>query len=394
MADTKSSTPSPDQLHVEILPGLSRVRREQWDALVPARYPFLRYAFLRALEDHGCLGERYGWLPRHIALRGPDGALAAAAPLYLKFNSYGEFVFDWSWAEAYRRAGRTYYPKLVSASPYTPATGPKLLVAENAPMGTQDRLVEEALSLARKLQVSSLHWLFTPETETARLEGLGMHRRTGCQFHWRNPGYRDFADFLASFTSAKRKKVVRERRRVAEQGIRLERLHGDEATEAQWATFHRLYESTFDKRGGWATLSRDFFLAMAEQMPGSVLLVAAYDGPRMVAAAFDLVGSDSLFGRHWGCFADYHSLHFEACYYQGLEYSIERGLLRFEPGAQGEHKISRGFLPTPTWSTHWIADPEFASAIGRYLNTESEGMAEYIEEMGEHSPYRRQPSAG
>jgi predicted N-acyltransferase len=303
-------------------------------------------------------------------------------------------VFDWSWADAYRRSGLDYYPKLVSASPYTPATGPKLLTAPDAPVQARSYLAQAGLELARRLGVSSLHWLFTPDEETDALEAMGFMRRTGCQFHWHNREYRDFGDLVGSFSSAKRKKVLRERRRVGEQGIELRRLHGDEASEAEWATFHRLYESTFDKRGGLPTLSREFFLALAEKTPESVLLVAAYDGPRLVAAAFDLVGSDSLYGRHWGCFADYHSLHFEACYYQGLDYCIDRGLSRFEPGAQGEHKVSRGFLPTPTWSAHWLADERFSDAVGRFLEHETEGMREYMRELSEHSPYRRKDPAG
>jgi predicted N-acyltransferase len=373
----------------EVIPELSAVAADEWNSLVSRRYPFLRHEFLTALETHGCLGERFGWLPQHLLLRDPAGRPQAAAPLYLKFNSYGEFVFDWAWADAYRRAGLAYYPKLVSASPYTPATGPKLLLAGAAPPDTQDRLVQAALALTRAHQASSLHWLFTTETETARLETLGFLRRTGCQFHWQNRGYRDFDDFLASFSSAKRKQVRRERRRVAEQGIRLERRHGDEASEADWATFHRLYESTFDKRGGIPTLSREFFLAIAASMPRQVLLVLAYDGPRIVAAAFNLVGSDCLYGRHWGCFADYHSLHFEACYYQGIDYCIEQGLQRFEPGAQGEHKISRGFLPTPTWSAHWLANRQYHDAVARFVRLESDSMADYLQEMHGHSPYRQ-----
>lgn len=373
---------------VEVADDLRRVSANEWDSLVAPSYPFLRYAFLRGLEEHGCLGERFGWLPQHLLLRDRSGVLIGATPMYLKFNSYGEFVFDWSWADAYQRAGLRYYPKLVSASPYTPATAPKLLLAGRARSNARDALIQASLELARRLRVSSAHWLFTPSAETEQLEASGMLRRTGVQFHWHNAGYVDFQDFLSRFSSAKRKKVVRERRRVSEQGIKLERLTGRTASEEDWATFHKLYESTFDKRGGIPTLSQAFFFALAERMPDNVLLVAAYDGPRMVAAAFDLVGSDSLYGRHWGCFADYHSLHFEACYYQGLEFCIENHLKLFEPGAQGEHKISRGFMPTQTWSAHWLAEPKFAQAIARHLEHETAGMCEYLAEMQQRSPYR------
>ena len=380
---------SEDSARPAVLEDLATVGAGEWNALVGPRYPFLRHEFLRALEVHGCLGERFGWLPRHLALRDPEGRLIGAVPQYLKFNSYGEFVFDWAWADAYRRNGLAYYPKLLSASPYTPATGPKLLCAEDAPASVRQRLARGGLELARRLELSSAHWLFTPAEESESLRGLGPMVRTGCQFHWRNHGYRDFDQLLAAFTSPKRKNVRRERRRVFEQGIRFRLLHGDQATEGEWALFHRLYESTFDKRGGIPTLSLPFFLDIAEHMPESVLLVLAYDGGEPVAAAFCLVGCDTLYGRHWGCVRDYHSLHFEACYYQGLDYCIERGLQRFEPGAQGEHKISRGFLPTATYSAHWIAHPKFRAAIAHFLEMETEGMADYLAEMGGHSPYRQ-----
>jgi len=382
-------------LRSEVVSDLSTVTADEWNSLVPGNYPFLRFTFLRALERQHCLGERFGWIPQHVLMRNGAGVLQGAVPLYLKFNSYGEFVFDWSWADAFERAGGRYYPKLVSASPYTPATGPKLLTrvshhppAATAPAGIEEQLVQAVLAHAKQLGVSSLHWLFTPQNETAVLQKHGFMRRTGCQFHWENRDYASFDDFLGAFNSAKRKSVRRERRRITEQGIRLRRVNGHDATEAEWATFHRLYESTFDKRGGIPTLSKAFFLELAEHDPESVLLILAYDGAEIVAAAFDLVGVDSLFGRHWGCFADYHSLHFEACYYQGLDYCIEHGLQRFESGAQGEHKISRGFLPTPTWSAHWLDNREFSDAIERFLGAETQHMVDYIDEMGTHSPYR------
>lgn len=386
---TPKTQPDLAALQCRVVNDLSGVSANEWNSLVSDDYPFLRYEFLRALEHHDCVGERFGWIPQHLIARDSDGVLQGAAPLYLKFNSYGEFVFDWSWADAYERAGGRYYPKLVSASPYTPATGPKLLTTPNAPAGTKDQLAQAGLKLARQLGVSSLHWLFPPVDQLDHFEHNGMERRMGCQFHWQNQGYGSFDEFLATFTAAKRKSVRRERRRVAEQGIRLVRLGGQDASESDWATFHRLYESTFDKRGGTPTLSLGFFMELAEQAPESVLLVLAYDGPKIVAAAFDLVGSRSLYGRHWGCFAEYHSLHFEACYYQGQDFCIERRLERFEPGAQGEHKISRGFLPAATWSAHWIADEQFGNAITRFLRSEIEYMEAYIEDMRGRSPYRQ-----
>ncbi len=374
---------------VETIDSILSVERETWNRLSGARLPFLRHEFLAAMESNGCLGETYGWLPRHLLLRDADDRVQAASPCYLKFNSYGELVFDWSWADAYRRAGMDYYPKLVVASPYTPATGPRILTAE----GTEhDRLAaaltQGAVQVAQRMGVSSLHWLFVSEEESRLLAASGMLRRTGCQFHWENAGYRDFEQFLSTLTSRKRKQIKRERRRVSDAGIRFRLLRGGEADEGDWQVFHRLYRSTFDKLGGIPTLSLGFFREIARTMGEQVLLVMAHDGDRVVAAAFNLVGDDTLYGRHWGCFEDYHSLHFETCYYQGLDFCIREGLRRFEPGAQGEHKISRGFLPTPTWSNHWIADAGFRTAIERFLQMETDGMGDYLDEMRDHSPYR------
>lgn len=374
---------------IKIHQQIAELDPQQWNQLGASAYPFLRHEFLDALEQHGCLGERYGWIPRHISVSDEDGTLLAAAPLYLKFNSYGEFVFDWSWADAYQRNGLDYYPKLVSASPYTPATGPKLLLAENAPEECRQLLIDSALELARQSGVSSLHWLFTKEADNQALLPRAFMQRTGCQFHWCNQNYHSFDDFLATFSSAKRKKVKRERRRVFEAGVSFRLLNGHSATQADWQDFHQLYESTFDKKGGMPTLSLGFFSDIAEKMPESVLLVQAIYDNDVVAAAFNLVGDDTLYGRHWGCREEFHSLHFEACYYQGLEYCIEHGLQRFEPGAQGEHKVSRGFLPTPTWSAHWLADERFSQAVRQFLQHETEGMQDYMQELAEHSPYRK-----
>ncbi len=371
---------------------IAELPADDWNRLVGDDSPFLRHEFLAAMEQHGCVGEALGWVPRHLALRDASGRLVAAAPCYLKFNSYGEFVFDWSWADAYRRHGLSYYPKLVIASPYTPATGPRLLTGDSPDRATYARaLIQGAIQVAEGARVSSLHWLFTAADEQALLEQAGLLRRVGCQFHWHNQGYASFDELLGRFTSEKRKKVKRERRRVTDAGVRIRRVRGDQVSEAEWVSFHRLYCETFDKRGGIPTLSLPFFQSIGERMGESLLLVLAEYGEEIVAAAFNLIGAHSLYGRHWGCFRDFHSLHFEACYYQGLEYCIENGLARFEPGAQGEHKISRGFLPVPTWSAHWIADRGFRDAIARFLALEAEGMADYLTEMSAHSPYRDAP---
>ncbi|MGE5153986.1 MAG: GNAT family N-acetyltransferase [Bdellovibrio bacteriovorus] len=372
---------------------IAEIPAADWNRLVDPDTPFLRHEFLAAMERHGCVGEALGWIPHHLALRDRDGGLVAAAPCYIKLNSYGELVFDWAWADAYRRHGIPYYPKLVVASPYTPATGPRLLVGPEADrQGLGRALIQGAVAAAERLGVSSLHWLFTTDAETGLLEDQGHLRRLGCQFHWNNAGYGSFDDLLGTFTAEKRKKVKRERRRVEESSLRLRRVPGDQVTEREWGQFHRLYQDTFDRHGGIPTLTLPFFREIGETMGRQILLVFAYHGHEMVAAAFNLVGNRSLFGRHWGCVKDFHSLHFEACYYQGLEHCIATGLARFEPGAQGEHKVSRGFLPTPTWSAHWIADGRFRQAIGRFLDQETHAMVDYLEEMRRHSPYREPPT--
>jgi uncharacterized protein len=374
---------------LQILDSIDAVSAAEWNRLAGTGYPFLRHELLAALERQGCLGETYGWLPRHLLLRDGTGTLMAAAPCYLKLNSYGELVFDWSWADAYRRAGLSYYPKLVVACPYTPATGPRMLTADPTCRPEIARvLVRGAVQAAREMGVSSLHWLFVTEEESRWLADEGLMCRTGCQFHWESRGYRDFDDYLSAFTARKRKQIKRERRRVAEQGIQFRQLRGGEVSDGEWDVFHRLYRSTFDRHGGIPTLSPGFFREIASTMGEQILLVLAYAGTRPVAGAFNLVGENTLYGRHWGCFEDYHSLHFETCYYQGLDFCIREGLRHFEPGAQGEHKISRGFLPTPTWSNHWIADQRFRTLIRRFLDQETPAMQEYQTEMQTHSPYR------
>ncbi|MBK1705142.1 GNAT family N-acetyltransferase [Halochromatium glycolicum] len=375
---------------LRVHPSIAEIPGTAWDALAGDDLPHLCHAFLLAMERHGCVGERFGWLPRHLALYDQDEQLVAAAPAYLKFNSYGEFVFDWAWADAYQRAGLRYYPKLVIASPYTPATGQRVLTGD-APNRAElaSALVRGSVKVANELDVSGVHWLFSSEEEVDWMREAGLMARLGCQFHWTNQGYADFDALLASFSAEKRKKIKRERRRVTEAGVRIRRVPGNAASDAEWAVFHRLYEDTFDKRGGIPTLSLSFFREIGETMGESTLLVLAEHGGEIVAAAFCLVGARSLYGRHWGCSKEFHSLHFEACYYQGLEHCIEQGLQRFEPGAQGEHKVARGFMPTRTWSTHWLAEPAFREPISHFLAHEIDAVEEYIGEMAARSPYRQ-----
>ncbi|MFN2308560.1 MAG: GNAT family N-acetyltransferase [Gammaproteobacteria bacterium] len=375
-------------MNLRIVERLDALPAGDWNALAGNTNPFLRHEFLSALEHHDCVGERYGWLPRHLAVYDAE-RLVGAVPLYLKDNSYGELVFDWAWADAYQRAGLRYYPKAVVAIPYTPATGPRLLLHPEAdPERLTDLLVEGARELCQEHGLSSLHWLFTNSADSARLRARGFMLRKGVQFHWHNPGYRDFDDFLEGFTAPKRKKIKRERRRVLEQGIELRVIHGAAASDADWQTAHRLYASTYARKSGIATLNLAFFREIGRTLGDRVVLVFADHAGTPVACAINLRGEQALYGRHWGCDEDYHSLHFEACYYQGIDYCIRHGLSLFEPGAQGEHKLSRGFLPAATWSAHWIADARFRTLIGDFLRREEQGVNDYMETLRAHSPYR------
>ncbi len=375
-------------MNVSVIERLEEIPAAEWNALARDGNPFLRHEFLVALERHGCVGQHAGWIPQHLVAH-DSGRLVGAAPMYLKYNSHGEFVFDWAWADAYERNGLPYYPKLVVAVPYTPVTGPRLLLADSANQeAVASGLMEGALEHARRLQLSSLHWLFTTERDTARLERHGLMRRSGFQFHWHNPGYRDFSDFLSSLTAEKRKKIKQERRRVREAGIELEILNGHQISAGQWKIFHGFYCSTFARKGGSASLTLEFFMEIGRTLADNIVLVLARHQGEYVAGALNLRGGDTLYGRHWGCTADFHGLHFECCYYSLMEYCISHGLVRFEAGAQGEHKLARGFLPTPTWSAHWLAHPAFSSAVQDFLTRETSALQSHLEELHEHSPFK------
>ncbi len=309
-----------------------------------------------------------------------------AAPLYLKSHSFGEYVFDWGWAEAYERHGVPYYPKLLCAVPFTPATGARLLAADDA---ARERLARALLELARNPDVSSLHVLFPAAEDAAALRGLGLLERTGVQFHWRNDGYESFEAFLAQLSHDKRKKIRQERRRVADAGVTLRRVTGREATGADWDFFNTCYRRTYREHRSTPYLSRAFFGMLAERMPDAVLLVIAEHAGRPIAAALDLFGGGVLYGRYWGSVEHVPGLHFEACYYQAMEFCIERGLTLFEGGAQGEHKHARGFLPEATRSFHWLAHPAFNRAVDEFLEREGAGIAEYVDELNERTPFRR-----
>jgi predicted N-acyltransferase len=377
------------RLRVQRLSSLTTVAAEAWNALAGDN-PFLKHEFLLALERSGCVGPGTTWLPTYLVASddlGPVGAL----PLYIKYDSRGEFVFDWSWADAYERAGRNYYPKLVAAVPFTPATGARLLVRPGAESSVAAALLRAARELTVELGASSLHVLFPTPDERALLESEGLLARKSCQFHWHNDGYKDFDDFLSRFSSAKRKKAKRERRRIAEAGVAFEHLRGHEPRASDWDAIFDCYSRTFEQRGRAPYLNRAFFEEIATTMPDNLLIVLARYGSEPIATAICFRSNDTLYGRYWGSVADFHSLHFETCYYQGIEYCIREGLRTFEPGTQGEHKISRGFTPEETWSYHWLRDAEFHAAVAHFLRRETRHVDAYMTELDEHVPYRDPP---
>jgi predicted N-acyltransferase len=362
---------------------------EDWNRVLNSQHPFMRHEFLAALEQNDCTGEKYGWLAKHVAVY-QDGRLAGVIPMYEKDNSYGEFVFDWAWADAYQRNGLPYYPKWVIAAPYTPAAGPRILVDPDLDQATVSMsLIEGVHELEITSSISSIHFLFTTENETRLLQDQGYMPRLGCQFHWHNQGYRDFQDFLDTFTAKKRKNVKQERKYASAAEADIEIIQGNQASEEQLMAAELFYRKTFDEKWGTATLNLGFFRQIATSMGEQLLLIMARRNGKYIAGAICFQDDTTLYGRHWGCIEEHAHLHFELCFYQGIDYCIQHGLQRFEPGAQGEHKISRGFLPTPTWSAHWIKNPQFSRAIQHFLQQETEGMQDYIQSLQERSPYKK-----
>jgi len=371
---------------------ISEVGAAEWNALAGSAQPFLRHEFLLSLEESGCTIARTGWAPRHALIEDRQGRLLGALPLYRKAHSRGEFVFDFSWANAYAQYGMKYYPKLVSAVPFTPVTGPRFLVDPTADRDSvTNALIGAAAGYTRSEGLSSWHVLFPDGAELAALTGAGLIERRDCQFHWFNRGYGNFDDFLATFTAEKRKKAKRERRRVAEAGIDFDTRMGGDMTDTLWRTVYEFYADTFYRHGHEPYLNLQFFKLVSARMPEQVMLKIARQGKTPIALAIFFVGEDGLYGRYWGAGGNYHSLHFETCYYQGIEYCIEHRLGRFEPGTQGEHKVPRGFVPTMTGSAHYIADERFDAAIRDFAVREARGVDQYAAAVNEHVPYHRPP---
>jgi predicted N-acyltransferase len=375
-------------MQIEFHHSIDELNPEEWDSLVVDDNPFLKHAFHAAMEHNDCVGARFGWKPCHLVVRA-DGRVIGLSPLYIKTNSYGEFVFDHAWADAYQRNGLRYYPKLVSAVPYTPAYGERLLVDPDVDCVQLRKLMISATrQMALDSGFSSMHWLFTTGEEGDVLKAMGMMERLGVQFHWSNRGYENFDHFLSFLTAKRRKNIKQERRKVTDAGIRFRVLQGDQVTEDEWRLFAEFYAKTFEERYSLPTLNAGFFSEVGRTLGGQVILILAYEAGVCIAGALLYRSRSVLYGRHWGALRQHDSLHFETCYYQGIEFAIEQGLQRFEPGAQGEHKIWRGFLPTRTRSYHWISDPQFSLSIREFLAREAPAIRDYEKNLLTSSPYR------
>ena len=375
------------KLTAETVRDITAVSADDWDRLAGSANPFVSHAFLAALESGGAVGGDSGWDPFHIIVRDGNGRLAAAMPLYVKHHSYGEYVFDHSWANAFERAGGRYYPKLLSAIPFTPVTGPRLL-AQDVSTALKCALADAVLALVDQYQISSAHINFVAPSDAQLLQQQGWLVRQGLQFHWHNANYADFDAFLASLSSRKRKNIRKERAGVMAAGVTMRQLTGDAISPDHIDAFYRFYLSTIDRKWGGAYLTLPVFQQLRETMADKMLLVVAeYDG-RIIGGALNFIGEDTLYGRNWGADIDIPFLHFEACYYQAIDYAIRHGLARVEAGAQGFHKVQRGYLPETTWSLHHLADDGFRAAVARFLDAESRGISDEKNQIAMTTPFR------
>lgn len=391
-----------DSVSVAVVPSIHDINTEEWDACAGCSRsdsnPFVRHAFFSALEDSGSVAAATGWQPQHLALESPNGAVLACAPLYLKDHSYGEYVFDWGWANAYERAGGQYYPKLQCSVPFTPATGPRLLVHEDCTetevSALKRLLLAGMIELADRTNVSSLHITFPDEDDAAMMADAGLLQRIGQQFHWKNDEYDSFDDFLAALSSRKRKNIRKEREKAVASGVTIYTVSGDDIKPKHWDAFYRFYRLTSDRKWGQAYLTRSFFDLLSERMGEQVVLIMGEQDGDLVCGALNLCGGDTLFGRNWGTIVHYPMLHFEVCYYQAIDFAIEHKLKWVEAGAQGPHKLQRGYLPRKTYSSHWIADLGFRQAIQHYLEQERHAVEEDVETLAELGPFKRTGKTG
>lgn len=367
---------------------LEQLSITEWNNLEIKGNPFLTYRFLAGLEKYRCL-DHQGWYPCHICAE-ENGELVGVLPLYLKTNSIGEFVFDWNWAEAFERSGGHYYPKLVSAIPFSPVTGPRFLIKKkyNNPDIIRNALHEAVKLLMEEMEVSGIHILFPDDADKQILEKQGFLIRSACQYHWFNHNYHDFEDFLSRLNSKKRKQIKKERESIGKSGVKIEILRGNEITSQHWEIYYNFYTSTFYRKWGEPRLALKFFQSLDETSTDTPLLFLARHNKKYIAGAFAMMGKNTLYGRHWGCNVHIPFLHFELCYYQTIDYCIRHNLEKLDAGAQGEHKISRGFVPVNTWSAHWIANNEFRFAIEHFLYREQEHIEHYMKELSEHLAYK------
>ncbi len=376
-------------LTLTLHPAISEIPAADWDACAGDDNPFVSHGFLSAVEDSGSATAKTGWLPQHAVLRDESGRVVAAAPMYAKSHSAGEYVFDHGWAQAFERAGGDYYPKLQVAVPFSPVPGPRLLLRPDG--GVPAGAMGDALAQAcRELKLSSVHVTFCSEADWTALAEAGWLQRLGTQFHWENAGFDDFEGFLGALSSRKRKSIRRERRDANAAGLEFVALRGSEITKPQWDAFYQFYLSTSDRKWGSAYLTRKFFTLLSERLGDAVVLMMALHGGKPVAGALNLLGREALFGRNWGCRGDWPFLHFELCYYRAIDFAIEHKLARVEAGAQGEHKIQRGYLPKPTYSAHWIAHPGLRRAIAGFVEQERLQKLDQMEALAEYSPFRQE----
>ena len=395
MSERRKEEASGASLRLQLFSDIGAIDAGQWDGCTPVREnPFLSHAFLHALEASGSVAPETGWLPRHLAVFDGEDRLLGVMPLYLKAHSQGEYVFDHEWAYAFAQAGGSYYPKLQACIPFTPVAGLRILTRPGASArDTEDLLLRGALHICREMNCSSLHFSFLDESQWQRLGAVGLLLRHGRQFHWRNRGYGDFADFLSGLNARKRGNLRRERAAVAAVGVEVEWLRGADITPRDWDDFYGFYLDTNARKWNQPYLHREFFAHIADSMGASVLLIAARRGGRMIAATLNFVGADAFFGRYWGCAENIPFLHFELCYYQAIEFAIRHSLSRVEAGAQGTHKLARGYLPTRTFSAHYIADARLRAAVRDYLTFEGACVDKEMDSLDAHSPFKHsQPS--
>ncbi|HZX32215.1 MAG TPA: GNAT family N-acetyltransferase [Rhodocyclaceae bacterium] len=381
-------------IKVDAVDSAEAIDREAWCRLAPPGDPFLNASFLPILERHGAAGRRHGWRPHHLVAKDRDGRTVGVLPLYFKSNSHGEFIYDWSWAGAYRQLGREYYPKLFTGLPHTPAAGPRLLAAEGPDRDAVRRsLVDCAQAMVKEYGLSSWHVAFPADADAALLQGAGLMVSDDVQFHWQAPGFGDFDGYLAAFSAEKRRKVRAERRRVKDSGLAIETLHGDQVAPSEWPALHALYAATFEKFGNYPAFSAACFAELAPALGDRMVIFVARERGEPVAVSICFRSDEALYGRYWGSRGEYHSLHFELCLYRGIDYCLQAGLRRFEPGAGGEHKIGRGFVPTVVRSCHWIADPAIRRLISQHLVRQRAAIVEYRDEAATHLPFRADAKA-